>query len=322
MGATIGGQLSCRNGSFENAGGHALNADGIRVGGSVIFDEGFHAQGAVRLVGATINGQLACQGGSFENAGGEALLLQGAQISDALFWTELAKPPEGDVDLAAAQVGVLEDDERAWPVAPHRLNLDGFSFGAFAGRAPLDVVKRLDWLNRQRPEEFGFRPRPYEQLAAVYERMGHDREARAVRIAKQRARHRWDAGSWFGKLGDRFLDITIGYGWAPWRPVWFGVAMVLFGWLIFLAAGAQGVMRPAEGASTVAAELQLFVYALDTFLPVIDFGVESDWTIDTTRAWFFLNGSWVEIYRWLHIAMGWIVSTLAVVALTGLVRRT
>ena len=37
VGAKIGGQLACSGGTFENPGGVALNADGIRVKGSVVI---------------------------------------------------------------------------------------------------------------------------------------------------------------------------------------------------------------------------------------------------------------------------------------------
>jgi hypothetical protein len=53
---------------------------------------------------------------------------------------------------------------------------------------PVDTRGRLEWLSRQTPERWGedFWPQPYEQLAAVFRDMGHNEDARAVLIAKER----------------------------------------------------------------------------------------------------------------------------------------
>ncbi len=85
LGATIGGDLACRGGSFANAKGHALSADGIKVTGTVFLREGFTAEGEVRLLGATIGGDLACSGGSFANAEGHALNADGVKVSGNVF---------------------------------------------------------------------------------------------------------------------------------------------------------------------------------------------------------------------------------------------
>ena len=82
LGATIGGDLACCGGMFQNAGGDALSCDRLKVTGGVFlndhvkadgFKERFKADGAVRLLGATIGGNLECGGGMFWNAGGNAL---------------------------------------------------------------------------------------------------------------------------------------------------------------------------------------------------------------------------------------------------------
>jgi len=33
------------------------------------------------------------------------------------------------------------------------------------------------------------------------------------------------------------------------------------------------------------------------------------------------GGSWLRVYLWVHIASGWLLTTLLVVGLTGLVRK-
>jgi len=59
VGAEIGGTLECRGGVFNNSDSKepALNAKGLKVGGSVLLHNGFIAKGEVSLLGATITGK-------------------------------------------------------------------------------------------------------------------------------------------------------------------------------------------------------------------------------------------------------------------------
>lgn len=56
LGAKIGGQLNCDGGTFENAKGTALSANGAQVDSEVFLSDGFHAKGEVNLVAAKIGG--------------------------------------------------------------------------------------------------------------------------------------------------------------------------------------------------------------------------------------------------------------------------
>jgi hypothetical protein len=74
LGAQIGGYVDCTNATFKNPpqdhderAGIALNADNMRVKGSVFLRAGFHAEGEVRLPGAQIGGDLDLQNASISN---------------------------------------------------------------------------------------------------------------------------------------------------------------------------------------------------------------------------------------------------------------
>lgn len=320
LGAKISGQLNCSGGKFGSggAGRNALSADRTQIEGSVFLDDGFEADGSVRLAGAKIGGQLSCVGGGFKSAGGFTLNLQNAEIGEAFIWKSLRSEVVGDVNLESASVGVLIDDEASWPAEDHRLILDGFEYGRLAGAAPLEVEKRLKWLGKQRQErgEVGFKPQPYEQLAAVYDRMGHDEDARKVRIAKRQAERKWGKLSKSRWLQNWFLDKTIKYGWRPWRAVWIGLAIVAFGFGVFSWAGSEGGMQ-ATGTEDWF-WVQALVYSLDAFLPVVDLGPEGKFGPNQ------IAGAWgwiAQVYLWVHILLGWIVTSLGVLAFSGLVRQ-
>ncbi|MCH7670453.1 MAG: hypothetical protein IIC71_14820 [Acidobacteria bacterium] len=103
-GASIGGQLSCRNGTFSNPGGNALRADALEAGRGVFLIDGFVAHGDVRLLGASISGQLRCAGGTFSNASGSALSADAIRVSGDIVLSD-GFSAEGEVRLLGASVG-------------------------------------------------------------------------------------------------------------------------------------------------------------------------------------------------------------------------
>ncbi len=351
-GARIQGQLSCRGARLENPNGDALVADRMTVGGSVFLDRGFHATGAVRLAGARVGGRLSCTGARLENSNGNALnademtvegsvflgqkfyaigtvRLARARIQGALVCTEARfENPNGiALNLEHARLGVIEDDEGSWPQRG-RLRIDGLEYEGFAGdQTPTDARRRLEWLRRQLPD---FRPQPYDQLARVFRRMGREADAVEVLIAKQEDLIRHGKLSWWGRLTRRILGVTIGHGYRSGRALLWSLAFVIAGALIFGWANARGLMAPSSpeiltdplyrAGGTIPPDYPRFdalFYSLDAFLPIVDLHQESFWLPDAGKPF----GALVRIYLWTHIAAGWLLSTLFVSGVTGLVRR-
>ncbi|HLC17743.1 MAG TPA: hypothetical protein VJM57_01865, partial [Thermodesulfobacteriota bacterium] len=331
-GADIGGQLSCRDGTFENEKGKALNADGLKTGGNVFLDKGFRARGEVKLLGADIGGQLSCRDGTFENEEGFALNAEGMNVKGVFFWL-LREKPSGTVDLVNARVGHLEDDKRSWP-GKGKLHLDGFEYSSLRmDEKTMNVEDRLEWLRLQIPEKssVAFKPRPYEQLAKILHQMGHESDARRVRVEKQEDLRRYGGLSRKAKAWNWFLGFTIGHGWRPWRVFsYFIVPIVLFGLFAFWCADRLDVMQPSRERVYMSPEFKVhkiippeypvfqpFVYSLDTFVPFVNLHQEDYWLPDSNKSWGWL----FRVYLWLHILSGWVLSTLAAVSVTGLVRK-
>ncbi len=363
LGATIGGSLECDNSQFINPAGDALNADGVEVGGYVFLRNGFRAQGEVCLLGARIGGNLECENGQFVNRkkGGMALnadglkverdvfmrngfraegkvYLCGATIGGAFVWTDVASPPEVTLDLRSATVGTLWDDQKSWP-EKGRLFLHGLVYGEIEGDAPRDAKTRLDWLRRQPTEHF--RAQPYEQLAAVLRRGGHDADAKKILIAKARDRASLTQLTWAQKCWYHFFGKLIGFGYRPWRAFGIGLVVVVLGWLLFGIGFRADVMTPTKGEAYVPdsggenrqlsenyPKFNPLVYSLDMFVPLVDLHQASYWLPDAGRGAELVNikgfrlvtGSLLRYYLWSHIIMGWILTTLLVVGLSGLVR--
>ena len=107
-GADITGQLSCRGAHLTGHGqdGNALAADGTKVRGDVLLDDGFTAAGAIRLLGADITGQLSCRGAQLTGHGqdGNALAADGMKVGGDVLLDEGFTAAE-TVSLDRAQVG-------------------------------------------------------------------------------------------------------------------------------------------------------------------------------------------------------------------------
>ncbi|UCG47112.1 MAG: hypothetical protein JSU94_16635 [Phycisphaerales bacterium] len=354
IGATIEGYLSCSNGQFINPGGEAIHADGLSVKGNVLLRDGFSAEGEVRLIGATIEGQLICSDGHFINSGSDALSadglsvrgdvflhehfkakgevrLIGAQIKSQLDITGLDAPEEMTLDLRFAKIDTLRDEQKSWP-GKGKLRLCGFAYDRIDDDSPDDVATRLRWLRLQYPSEADrvrFFPQPYEQLASVYRKMGADTSARKVLIAKNKDKARFTNLSLPQKCWYYCFGKVVGYGYKPWRALWWGLAVIIFGWLIFWAGFRADVMSPTDRAAYTSDDspsgrhvspdypmLSPLMYSLDAFVPLVNFHQADYWLPDANR----FSGCAIRFYLWFHIAAGWVLSTLFVVALTGLIR--
>ena len=59
------------------------------------------------------------------------------------------------------------------------------------------------------------------------------------------------------------------------------------------------------------------MYSIDVFIPIVDLRQESYWLprYVEKQGWTYV------IYMWFHIAFGWILTTLGVVGLTGIVKK-
>jgi hypothetical protein len=88
---------------------------------------------------------------------------------------------DGQILLRNAHIGVLADDKDSWPP---RQELGGLTYGDLHPYLP--ARKRLHWLGRSAE----YQGQPFEELAAYYQRLGHDEQARRVLLAQQRARNR------------------------------------------------------------------------------------------------------------------------------------
>lgn len=234
---------------IERPGEVALNGDGIVAGGDLAL-RGAAIVGEVRVLGARFGGDVDCTSASLSQPGGYALRLNRTTIDGAFFLRQNASVI-GTLDLTATTMGAIDDDQASWPQIGDLL-LNRCQYGAFIG-GPVDAESRLDWLSRQTPDRWkaDFWPQPYEHLSTVLRQMGHDEDARAVLITKERLQRRARRARAKSPLlrvalatMDGVLAITLRYGRQPLLALVWLMLFWAMGTVVFAIAYRTGAMKP------------------------------------------------------------------------------
>ena len=88
------------------------------------------------------------------------------------------------------------------------------SFGSDTGRA-------AGWLELLQDGTPDYAAQPYQQLAAGYRARGDDRHARQTLMAQRDDQLARTDPSWRERLWGWITKVTLGYGYQPWRALWF-----------------------------------------------------------------------------------------------------
>jgi len=319
LGAQIGCNFQVAGGAFKNPAKDALIADGSEVKGNAFLSDGFSAEGLVGLLGTKIGGSLDCRGGRLTEA-----IAENAVIGGTLFWEAVEAT---SLDLMNASAGSLIDDAESWP-AKGKLFLDGFVYGHISGHSPRDAKTRLRWLERQDP----FTPKPYRQLAKVLREAGDDSGARKVLFEMERRRRQVEDRSWHARLWGWALEWTIGYGFYPWRAI-IGLALLtIVGWGLFRQGYFSGAMAPTDKGAYCFFRAQgrppdyyqrftASVYSLENSLPFVNLGQKDHWTPDPNPQASRRMPGFLRWFRWGQVLLGWLLATLFVAGVTGVVRK-
>lgn len=336
-----------------------IEADRLTTNGNVVLRDATINE-EVRLLGTNLGGDLSLNGTKL--ASGPTAIsinLQGALVNGA-FYLRNRTQISGALDLTDARIGTITDDPACWPELGNLL-LDRCRYGGFTGRdTPVDAASRIRWLSLQDEARWGaeFWPQPWEECARVLRAMGHEADARAVLIEKEkrqrkaRRERRWNAGQRIRPLlfhaWDALMGLTTRYGREPlWAFAWLA-GFWLLGWAIFWGADHAEALKPnnafvlrsaewvgcAEGAARNGGNTTQLACCLDqpeaqgypAFNPLI-------YSADALLPIFDLGmqeywvpdentryGQGARYYLWLHVTLGWALSLLAVAGFSGLIR--
>jgi hypothetical protein len=279
--------------------------------------------GEINLRYSQIGGELDWQGATFMEdvdmtaARVDGALLIGPQSRDAAETGERCdrqKPlpqsdrptcwaPEVAMTARYAKIGIIPRLSDAWPPELHVVGLtyDGIAYGD--SRSDDDDIADVrddfpDWFDRQ-----GHSRQPYEQLATVLQARGEIETATMVRYAeRERDRDRaWDDSRYdiYGWLS--LLKTLIGYGYYPYRAVWWVLGFVLLGMGVLWVSGEGRRNGMPVGAS----------YSFDMLLPIIQLRPRH-YEVDLA--------GWPRYYFYIHKIIGWALASFLIAGLAGLTK--
>jgi hypothetical protein len=216
---------------------------------------------------------------------------------------------------------------------------------------------RSRWLEGQSRHDLDthFKPQAWVQLSRRLSAQGYHEDARKIAIALRRRHRRSASASRSARLQGWFLDVFALYGFNPWRTVvWMAVFVALFAgvwsWAatgcdradckderVFVMALKGNFGQDEAKAHAIYPAFSPLAYSLDVFLPFVDFGFETHWrpnvgyrplgaaslgevpAVGPGAAGLTVGGLLYALYI-LEMAIGLILTSLAVTAFTGLLK--
>jgi hypothetical protein len=276
---------------------------------------------------------------------GPSLEMVLARVGKVLIWRVIA-PSSEKVVLNGSTVGSFEYSSGYWP---NRSELESFTFSQIraltypfrhpwlskwaretlkwsANAPPSGALRRwfhetlfkpdlshLDWIRTSTREGWAFDRSLYEHVAAALARQGQPEEARRVLITGANDANR--ARGWLSVLLGLPYRLFAGNGYRPQFALWWALALVLLGALVFGRAYEAGALVPINPGA-VAQPFQRIVYSADALLPIVDLGQARSFEAAGPDSGF------VRLYLWLQISLGWIIATALGAAAAGFVRRS
>jgi hypothetical protein len=330
VGAHVGGNLDCGGAHLRNESGPALNADGLQVDQRMFLNRDFTAAGsglfgAVNLVGAHIGGYLVCTG-ELHNEFGAALLAQRLQVDQNMHLRESFAATgagwQAAVDLKGARVG------GAFVFAPERLKheddshqrliVDGLTYAGVP-----DEISPQGWRKLLRHGTPYYAAQPYRQLAAGYQAMGDERQARQTLMAQRDDQLARGDIRWAGRLWGRITKVTLGYGYQPWRALWFLVGVVVVSCVLAVVLGAHGALAQTDRTATHGRSctvVQRVSVGLDLNLPVGTSVARAQCDLSTDSS--SVTAFWLTAAGWVLRVLAWVFAALFIAGFTSAVRKT
>jgi hypothetical protein len=350
QGATIEGDLVCEGSQFCNKGQErALDANGAKIGRSVLLRNGMTAEGEVCFSHAQVARNFQWWGiASPEKA---TLDLSSAKVGTLMnvFHDKKSWPNEGNLFLDGFVYYQFDDRvSQDVEVQLQWLHLQKRDTGTdtFSSQ-PYEQLAAV-FRGRGLKEE--------AQQVMIEKNKEHGRylkkHGRHLRAPNWRPLTwlDWFSGLWQFFWYHVFGNALVGYGYRPGRAFGWSLLVIVIGYAFFELGYDSELITPTKAEAYLLEKdgtkrlkngkpqisenypkFNSFVYSLETFVPLLKLGMSEYWTPNAKRGapldFCALNklfprtwGSAIRDYMWLHIILGWVLTTLWIGALAGLVK--
>lgn len=309
----------------------SLDLRTARIGRDVVLtanqDRPFIAAGGVTVDGAAAGRKVDLDGAELSSTKEHGIALDAGDVgADEMVLTP-AETPDGMVLLSRAHCGTLDDNEQVWH-AKGGVDVEDFRYDSLAEPVELRddaaVQKRLRWLRKAM--NGGYRPGPYDQLAAMLRTSGNDEHADTVLQRKQQFRYEALASGYRllapgVRLWSWLQRWMVGYGYRPVRAVAWLLFLLVAGSLWFGLGGDDCVndarftvsgSRCLVNSDDAGLEWNPVLYTVDLLVPIVDFGHKGRWHMAGADMW-VASG---------FTAMGWVLATTVAAGASRSLRRT
>jgi hypothetical protein len=349
-----GGKFDCydsKNGSI------VLDLGMSKIEGSVLLRPSTSNLLSLPISKTAFFGALANLENGFDANG--TISFAGAKIAQTFWWDGGEVEHKATVlRLENAKVGTLLNgmEGKRGMHLPKEVYLHGFVYDSLHLRSSRKAIIQLEWLKLEPQTDFF--SQPYQQLAETFRTLGLEDERKSILIAENEEAGRYVIAAdrnkiyegpdiikyaklhydywWYRRFGE-----LIGFGYQPSHALFLSFAVILVGIAVFKAGYEGGLILPVSenaygtfGAWTGQLKdsypkFNSIIYSIETFIPLVKFGVDDHWMVNANKGavlaslgkfWLLTIGGLLRGYLWLHIAAGWVLTSLWVGALTGLIK--
>lgn len=360
--ARIGGDWDFRDAHVNGCNGNLI-ANEAQIAGWVLMDRckiaGILSVQRAQIGGDWTNGSETTQIGDiprivacgvtvfgdvrFQGSERDSVEPQEIDFSDATFHRQLSVQDSKSqfvLKLGGTRIGTLDvsppagDQAKSWT----------FSGMQMSSLSSVNREKVEALLNLYKVAESAqFDPQPYRHLFRVLRDAGYSELATIVivELHRERARRQIDLASGRAKITLTCFDYvksSVNYGYSYSRAAYCALGICVLAALVYTGIATWGMhyMAPTAAlsmANSAESGSRPYVpgypgfsgpiYALDHFLPIVDFGQASAWhpRVDPDDGRFNCAGWVLTFLNHFLIASGWVLSTLLVTALSGVMRR-
>jgi hypothetical protein len=302
----VTGVLNARESHF-NGRTNMVDFTSLKVTGDAFFTRATFA-GPVTFQYAHFTQNWQCEGSAFTNAAALANF-EAVQVGAT---TSFANGTfSGYVSFRDARFAALGFAKVNWPVThlDHPwLWLNGMTYQRISAGSEKDSWNNLYDLVQRTARKSAYSADIYASLEDYYQRLGYPRQA-SLFFRAQKQREREEVLTGFPWVWSFFLDWFVGYGRSPQRALFWSVALVGIGCLVFRPER----MEP-QNAEHSALKYSAFWYSVDVYLPIIKLHDAEIWK---PKEEYVLG----QVWRRIHTVLGWALIPIAIAAWTGMLAR-
>ena len=302
----VGGVLNARESHFNSTTG-AVDFTSLKVIGDAFFTRAIFA-GPVTFRYAHFTENWPCEGTAFTNPA--ALVnFESVQVGATASFADSSFA--GYVSFRDARFATLGFSKVNWPVT-HLYHpwlwLNGMTYQRISAGSEKDSWNNLYDLVQRTAHKSAYSADIYTSLEDYYRRLGYPGQANMF-FRAQKQRERQEVLTGFAWAWSLFLDWFVGYGRSPQRAIFWSVAIVGIGCLMFR----PDRMEPQKSEYS-ARKYSAFWYSVDVYLPIIKLHDAEIWKPKEECAM-------AHLWRRIHTILGWALIPIALAAWTGMLSR-